>query len=629
MAPAPFHTPADTPIWRNLSFQLMWLSVAASGFGDRVVNLAALTLMGSTGAQIEGTSVNAGLTFFFFLPYLILGIPAGWLADKLPRKWIMLACDESRALVLLAAFMLVPATGVAAQIPEDHFWKIYGIIFSVGVFAAIFNPARNATIPQLVPLGQLQAANALVLGIAVIASLIGFGVGRFMFDPQEAGSVRFGLGVGCLFFAVSGTFFAFLRVRSRSGAGLTAAQRRARPPARAMRYVLGHRRVLVLIGLNMLVWGMAFIVYNAAMGLCKQQYGFVDPKVRFDRYTDMALTIGLGMLSGAGWVAWMNTRRESGAVAMGSLLAAALCMGGLAFSESYALGLVLAFGVGFFGNTTIIGITTLLQIITPNFLRGRVMGLNTLANTTSNVAVNYAIWQLPDADTAIITILKCMAPVAGAISLWGLWLSLTRGPMVSRLGNVFWRLARLYGLIWHGLRWVGRHHIPREGPVILAANHTTGLDPILLQAACPRLVRWVMLERFRFRIFTPLWTVIDPICLARDGGDLPRVRAVVQALKNGDLVGLFPEGRLQREHRDLQPFQAGIGLVAKRSDATVVPIWIAGTPRTRHMLWHFARPSHSTVAFGRPYRPDPKSSHTEVLEDLSRRMVELRERLEG
>jgi len=334
MAPAPFHTPADTPIWRNLSFQLMWLSVAASGFGDRVVNLAALTLMGSTGAQIEGTSVNAGLTFFFFLPYLILGIPAGWLADKLPRKWIMLACDESRALVLLAAFMLVPATGVAAQIPEDHFWKIYGIIFSVGVFAAIFNPARNATIPQLVPLGQLQAANALVLGIAVIASLIGFGVGRFMFDPQEAGSVRFGLGVGCLFFAVSGTFFAFLRVRSRSGAALTAAQRRARPPARAMRYVLGHRRVLVLIGLNMLVWGMAFIVYNAAMGLCKQQYGFIDPKVRFDRYTDMALTIGLGMLSGAGWVAWMNTRRESGAVAMGSLLAAALCMGGLAFSES-------------------------------------------------------------------------------------------------------------------------------------------------------------------------------------------------------------------------------------------------------------------------------------------------------
>ncbi|HEX7008798.1 MAG TPA: hypothetical protein VF184_02380, partial [Phycisphaeraceae bacterium] len=89
--------PADEqvhqPLWRNVSFVLMWSSVAASGFSDQVIRLVALPLLGVSDAGVQASAVTAGVTFFFFLPYLAMMAPAGWLADRLPRKWIMLACD--------------------------------------------------------------------------------------------------------------------------------------------------------------------------------------------------------------------------------------------------------------------------------------------------------------------------------------------------------------------------------------------------------------------------------------------------------------------------------------------------------------------------------------------------------
>ena len=607
-------------LFRNVSFLLMWSSVAASGFGDRVMMLAALTLLGATAGSIQGTSVNAGLIFWFFLPYLVLGVPAGWLAVKLPRKWIMLACDESRGLVLLLAFVLVPTTGVAMIDAEDH-WRVFALIACGGVFAAVFNPARNATIPQIVPLNHLQAANALILGIAVIASLIGTLAGKVLIDPEEARSVRHGLLVGFLFFAISGTFFAFLKVHDRARAPGHVRGR----VSLALPYVLAHRKVLALVVMNMVVWGAAFVVYNAAMGLCKQQYGFTDQKVIFDRFLYMTVAIGCGMLCGAIWVAWMNTRRESIGIAMVALLIAAGCTGYLSLTHSYAMALPLAFGVGFFGNTTIICVTTLLQGISPNYMRGRVMGFNTLANTTSNVAINLIIWRMPDADNVIINILRILAWVLAAVALTGLWVDMTRGPMPTRLANVLWRIGRAYTLVWHRVRFVNKHNVPATGPVILCPNHTTAVDPFLIQAGSRRLVRWLMLRAFQFRILAPLWWAIQPIALDEAGGHLARVRQLVRTLDEGDAVGLFPEGRLQRDSRDLGEFHPGVAMIAQRSGAPIVPVWIEGTPRTKHMLWHFLKPSRSVVVFGEPYTPSADWSHEQVLDDLRRRMVALRD----
>ncbi len=605
---------------RNISFLLMWSSVAASGFGDRVMMVAALTLMGGNKEGIDGTSVNAGISFFFFLPYLLLGLPAGWLADRLPRKWIMLGCDESRAAMLLLAFFLVPTTGAAA-IGLEHHWRVLAVIGAVGVFAAIFNPARNATIPQIVPASQLQKANALILGIAVIASMVGMGVSAVMFDPQVAASTRTGLLVGFLFFAVSGTFFAFLKIRPRSG--VTAIKRR--PGSRSsstLAYVASHGATWKLILINMIVWGAAMVVYNAALGLCKQRYGFA-PQMVIGRYMVMSMAIGLGMLCGAGSVAWMNTRRESPIVAMATLLGAGVCTALLASSRGYGFGLAMALGVGFFGNVTMICVATLLQAISPNYIRGRIMGLNTLATTIAMVGVNFVIWQMANADMLIITILKVTAAVLSAVALWGLWRQMATGPTPTRQTNIYWRTIRLFVLIWHRLRWIGRQHVPSTGPVILAANHTTALDPMLIQAAVPRVINWVMLKEFQSRGLWFLWQAIKPIALERGGRDLSRMRQILSVLDAGQVVGFFPEGGLQRDRRELRPFGRGIGMLASRSKAVIVPIWITGTPCTRRMIWHFLKPSHSQVIIGAPYRPHSSMNHQQVADDLRQRLEAL------
>jgi 1-acyl-sn-glycerol-3-phosphate acyltransferase len=200
-----------------------------------------------------------------------------------------------------------------------------------------------------------------------------------------------------------------------------------------------------------------------------------------------------------------------------------------------------------------------------------------------------------------------------------------RGPMPEPALNLICRLVRVYARLWHGLRVIGAEHIPRTGPVLLASNHTTGLDPMLLQSPCPRPIRWVMLTEWRFAILEPLWRLIEPITLDRDQRDIARIRQIVRRLETGEVVAFFPEGGLQRDTRQLNPFHPGIAMVAKRSHAPIVPAFIEGTPRRRNMLWHFLQPSRSRVTFGQPYRPDPTWSRQQILDDLKQRIEALAE----
>src|SRR5689334_19557857 len=93
-APIPADEAPAPPLWRNINFLLMWSSTAAAGFGDRMIELAALPMLGVTGENAQASAITAGVYFWFFLPWLVITPIGGWLADTLPRKWIMLACDE-------------------------------------------------------------------------------------------------------------------------------------------------------------------------------------------------------------------------------------------------------------------------------------------------------------------------------------------------------------------------------------------------------------------------------------------------------------------------------------------------------------------------------------------------------
>jgi len=618
-APQTATTGKPPPLWRNLSFTLMWTSTAASGFGDRMIMLAALALLGGlVEGTTDSTGIQASTQVFFFLPYILFSLPAGWLADHLPRKWLLLTCDEARGLILLLAFFAVAQANGLADISSDQHWKVYLALMAIGSFAAIFNPTRNAIIPQIIPLRQLQSGNAVILVINIVASMIGIVVGGRIINVDEATSVRTGLVMGALFYLISGTFFAFLRPTR------VPVIQDAEPRSlwQAAKYVSKHKRVISLIALGVLVWASAAAVSSGIIGVVKGHYGLEQNELMWS-YTQINATLGIGLLAGAVLVVAINTRKESSALSLSALVAVGVCLLLFVSVPWMPMTYASAFCIGLFGNVVIINVLTMLQSVTPNYMRGRVMGINSMVNTVFSVTTYFMIWQMPSADTDIIFALYGLGGLLIVVGVFGLINFMSCGPMPNRLANMFWRIERLFCLVWHRLQFVDRHNVPSTGPVILAANHTSALDPLIVQAGSLRMVRWVMLTQYRLGLLAPLWRVIDPITLDRNGGDISKLRKVVEVLKQGEIVGLFPEGGLQRTQRELGPMEPGIGMIAKRSDATIVPVWIHGTPLHNSMLRHLLQPSRSVVVFGKPYRPGEKDDAKQITEDLRARLIKL------
>jgi MFS family permease len=407
-ADATIARPPSGPLWRNLSFTLMWTSTAASGFGDRMIMLAALALLGALGDEADATGMQAATQFWFFVPYILISIPGGWLADHLPRKWLMLFCDEARGLTLLLCFALLAAAGGVAALPDEQQWKVFGALLAVGAFAAIFNPTRNAIVPQIIPRTQLPAANAVILGINVVASMIGMVIGGRIIDPDSATSVRTGLMTGALFYMVSGTFFAFLRPVKAMHVE-SAEQKRQRSVMQGMRYIAGHRRVIILVVLNAMVWSVAAAVTTGLLGVLKAHYEIAQSDLLI-HFTQVSAVIGVGMLVGALFVTVLGIRRESVTLLMLALIGAGLAVVTLVATPAMPVTYFAAFGLGFTGNVAIVIVITLLQTISPNYVRGRVMGINSMINTICTVSVYLMIWRMPNADTGIIVVLWILGP---------------------------------------------------------------------------------------------------------------------------------------------------------------------------------------------------------------------------
>ncbi len=630
-----WHHTERTPLWRNVSFTLMWTSTAASGFGDRMMMLAALALLGAMNQASDSTAVNAATQFWFFLPYLLLGLPAGWIADHLPRKWVMLVCDESRALILLCAVLMVPAGMVAPNIPVEKHWQVYAVLFAIGVFAATFYPNRMAIVPQILPPKQLQAGNSIILAIGVIASMIGLLVGNEIIDPNHAGTVRLGLFLAVGLFAISGTFFAFLKVHDPVSEKVTGKKRTL---AQAFTYVAHHRRIVALILLHALVWGSAMVVYASVLAIGKNNFGLEDQALQ-DHFALTAAVLGVGMLGGAGLAAFIGTRRHAPLPMMFALFVAGFAVLATVLVPVYPVMLASAFLVGLSGNVTIIMTVTLIQSITPNYIRGRVMGVDAIVNTLVSVLTQLAVWQSPrlgwDADQIIFPVLYVLGAVLVMVGTVQFLRYMRQGPMPNPAANFFRHFERWFCLVWHRLEWRGRHHIPRTGPVILASNHTTALDPFLLQAACPRMIRWLMLTSYRFKLMNPLWNAIDPICLPHRGGDAPtepgarEVRQIVGELKKGDVAGIFPEGHLQYDDRVLKPFEPGAAVCARLSGAVIVPCWIEGTPLSKKMWVHVFKPTRCRVTFGPPITVERKADPEAVTAELREAMLALSSEVES
>jgi 1-acyl-sn-glycerol-3-phosphate acyltransferase len=159
------------------------------------------------------------------------------------------------------------------------------------------------------------------------------------------------------------------------------------------------------------------------------------------------------------------------------------------------------------------------------------------------------------------------------------------------------RLVNLYVQGYHSVEVIGPCQIPMNGPAIVVCNHVSSLDPMLLQWACPRLITWMMAREYYVPGTRWLFDIIRIIPVERSKRDVAATRAAMRALEDGQVLGIFPEGRLA-EGKTIGNFQTGVAMMALKTGVDVYPASVEGTMRDRGMLEAFLFPQRARVAFG-------------------------------
>lgn len=171
-------------------------------------------------------------------------------------------------------------------------------------------------------------------------------------------------------------------------------------------------------------------------------------------------------------------------------------------------------------------------------------------------------------------------------------------------------------LLW-GVKSRGADGVPSHGPVVIACNHISNWDPVLVGAACPRELHFLAKEElFRNRLFGGLIRAVNAIPVRRGALDRRALGLALDVLKRGGVLLMFPEGTRSKSG-ELGEARPGVGYIASAGRAVIVPAAIAGS----HQLARaFVRRTRVRVVFGEPFAAGPARSRTDY-EALTERIM--------
>lgn len=189
-----------------------------------------------------------------------------------------------------------------------------------------------------------------------------------------------------------------------------------------------------------------------------------------------------------------------------------------------------------------------------------------------------------------------------------------------------YNLTKLVGWLFFRLRVVHRERMINHGPVIMAANHQSFLDPPLAGSVADRaiffLARKTLLDGAIFGWILPKVNVV-PVD-SETGKDRTALKALIRILKAGEATLVFPEGQ-RTENGQLQPAQPGLGLVIAKTLAPVVPMRIFGTYDAWPIHKKLPRPGRVTIVVGEPiyFTPqDVEGGGKDLYQRLSQRVMD-------
>jgi 1-acyl-sn-glycerol-3-phosphate acyltransferase len=150
------------------------------------------------------------------------------------------------------------------------------------------------------------------------------------------------------------------------------------------------------------------------------------------------------------------------------------------------------------------------------------------------------------------------------------------------------------------LKVEGEENVPLVGPLIVASNHLSYVDPPLISMILPRttifLAKRELFDHALAGAFVRQWSAIS---LERGTGDLGALRAAIKALSRDQVIGMFPEGH--RSSGPLRKAMPGAGLLAVKSQSPILPIAITGTENIKGTMGIFSHP-YIHVRIGQAFR---------------------------
>jgi len=146
----------------------------------------------------------------------------------------------------------------------------------------------------------------------------------------------------------------------------------------------------------------------------------------------------------------------------------------------------------------------------------------------------------------------------------------------------------------------GTEYIPRSGGFILASNHRSYLDPLVLGIACPRKLNFMARhDLFSNPLFSTLIRLLGAFPVRRSFADKAALQEAVRRVRSGNGLVLFPEGTRQEGGAGFGEPQSGIGFLAGKYSIPVIPACIRGSEKALPKKARFVRPAEISVRFGK------------------------------
>ena len=530
----------------------------------------------------------------FILPFFLMSAQAGQLADKFERSRIIRWVKLAEILIMLIAWAGFYLRDVAL---------LLGALFLMGAHSTFFGPVKYAILPQHLKEDELVGGNALVESGTFLAILIGTILGGILVEWGGGNAAA----IACIAVAFAGYLASRgVPVSPAPDPTLRIDPNLVRETWRNLRFAASNRTVFnSVLGVSWFwFYGAMFLAQFPAYArdtlgggaqivtllLAVFSIGIGLGSLLCERMSGRKVEIGLVPFGSIGMsLAALDLYFASPAAPLGTQLTALQFLQ-LPGSLRIVADLVL---IGLFGGFFIVPLYALIQIRTEPAHRSRVIAGNNILNALFVVVAAGMAIGLLNVGLSIAQLFLVTALLNAAVAVY----IYTLVPEFLMRFIVWLLIHSVYRLDKSGL-----DHIPDEGAAVLVCNHVSFVDALVIAAACRRPVRFVMdhqIYRLPVLNFVFRTSRTIPIASARTDPELldRAYEEIARALAAGDVVCIFPEGRIT-DTGEIYPFRNGIARIVARTPVPVVPMALKG-------LWGSFFSRKGGKAMTRPFRRMP------------------------